>query len=157
MLGERLGPIRAVVAAARDEGLLTLLLGSFDPSVELALDLRHESWGGIEADLPPHAVRVGWLEGEAPFRYVRLREPPYDDEALAAWAGRLRPLLDDGLRVYCYFMHEDRPTAPDYAARLPAHGVGNPEPPQRGELQLIADARDAGHCLRDLADRARQR
>ena len=118
LLGERLGPIRAVVAAARDEGLLTLLLGSFDPSAELALDLRHESWDGIEAELPPNAVRVGSLEGEAPFRYVRLREPPYDDEALAAWAGRLRPLLDGGLRVYCYLRHEDRPTAPAYAARL---------------------------------------
>jgi len=27
-------------------------------------------------------------------------------------------LLDDGVRVYCYFKHEDEPTAPLYAARL---------------------------------------
>jgi uncharacterized protein YecE (DUF72 family) len=106
------------VSSARDEGLLALVLGSFDPSVPLAFDFRHDSWDGIEAELPPNAVRVGTLEGEARFRYVRLREPPYDDEALAAWAGRLRPLLDDGLRVYCYLKHEDRPTAPAYAARL---------------------------------------
>jgi uncharacterized protein YecE (DUF72 family) len=118
LLGERLGPIRAVVASARDEGLLTLLLGSFDPSVELALDLRHESWNGIEADLPPNAVRVGSLEGEAPFRYLRLREPPYEDDELTAWADRIRLLLNDRRRVYCYFMHEDEPTAPRYAARL---------------------------------------
>jgi uncharacterized protein YecE (DUF72 family) len=118
LLGERLGPIRAVVAAARDEGLLTLLLGSFDSSVQLALDLRHESWDGIEADLPPNVVRVGSLEGEAPFRYLRLREPPYSDGELAAWADRIRPLLNDRLRVYCYFMHEDEPTAPRYAGRL---------------------------------------
>ena len=118
LLGERLGPIRAVVAAARDEGLLTLLLGSFDPSVQLALDLRHESWDGIEADLPPNAVRVGSLDGEAPFRYLRLREPPYSDAELAAWANRIRPLLDERLRVYCFFMHEDEPTAPRYAERL---------------------------------------
>ena len=58
------------------------------------------------------------LEGEAPFRYLRLREPPYDDADLAAWAQRLRPLLDEGVRVYCYFKHEDEPTGPLYAERL---------------------------------------
>jgi uncharacterized protein YecE (DUF72 family) len=86
--------------------------------VELALDLRHESWNGIEAELPPNAVRVGSLEAEAPFRYLRLREPPYSDDELAAWADRIRPLLEDRLRVYCFFMHEDEPTAPRYAERL---------------------------------------
>jgi uncharacterized protein YecE (DUF72 family) len=118
LLGERLGPIRVLVASARDEGLLTLVLGSFDPSVPLAFDFRHESWDGIETDLPPNAVRVGSLEADAPFRYLRLREPPYDDHALASWARRLRPLLDDGVRVYCYFKHEDEPTGPRYAERL---------------------------------------
>jgi uncharacterized protein YecE (DUF72 family) len=118
LLGERLGPIRVLVSAARDEGLLILVLGSFDPSVSLAFDFRHESWDGIEADLPPNAVRVGSLEGDAQFRYLRLREPPYSDDDLAAWAQRLRPLLVGGLRVYCYVRHEDEPTAPRYAQRL---------------------------------------
>jgi len=36
---------------------------------------------------------VGSLEGDAPFRYLRLREPPYDEEVLRAWAERLRPVL----------------------------------------------------------------
>ena len=63
-------------------------------------------------------VRVNSLEGEAPFRYLRLREPPYDDDMLRAWAGRLRPLLDGGIRVYCYFKHEDEPTGPLFARRL---------------------------------------
>jgi uncharacterized protein YecE (DUF72 family) len=118
LLGERLGPIRVLINAARDEGLLALVLGSFDPSISLAFDFRHQSWDGIEADLPPNAVRVGLLEGEAPFRYLRLREPPYSESELEAWAARIRPLLDDRLRVYCYFMHEDEPTAPTYAQRL---------------------------------------
>jgi uncharacterized protein YecE (DUF72 family) len=118
LLGGRLGPIRALVASARDEGLLALVLGSFDQSVELAFDFRHESWDGIEAELPPNAVRVGSLEGEASFRYLRLREPPYDDEQLACWAERLRPLLEQGLRVYCYFKHEDEPTGPKFAEQL---------------------------------------
>ena len=63
-------------------------------------------------------VTVNALEGEAPFRYLRLREPPYDDADLAGWAERLRPLLDEGVRVYCYFKHEDEPTGPLYAERL---------------------------------------
>jgi len=118
LLGERLGPIRLLVGSARDEGLLALLLGSFDPSTRLAFDFRHDSWEGIDAELPPNAVRVGALEGNAAFRYVRLREPPYDEAALAGWAERLRPLLENGARVYCYFKHEDEPTAPRYAERL---------------------------------------
>jgi uncharacterized protein YecE (DUF72 family) len=118
LLGEHLGPIRLVVASARDEGLLTLLLGSFDPMVSLAFDFRHDSWNGIEADLPTNAVRVNALEAGAAYRYVRLREPPYSDVDLRTWAERLRPLLDDGLRVYCYFKHEDEPTGPTYARRL---------------------------------------
>jgi uncharacterized protein YecE (DUF72 family) len=118
VLGDRLGPIRVLVAAARDEGLLTLVLGSFASSVSLAFDFRHESWDGIEADLPPNAARVGSLQSDAPFRYLRLREPPYNDAQLREWAGRLRPLLADGIRIYAYFRHEDEPTAPRYAQRL---------------------------------------
>ena len=118
LLGAGLGPIRAVVTSARDEGLLALVLGSFEPSVQLALDLRHDSWDGVEPTLPPNAVRVNALDGDASFRYLRLREPPYSEKELRAWAGRLRPLLDEGVRVYCYFKHEDEPTGPAYAARL---------------------------------------
>jgi uncharacterized protein YecE (DUF72 family) len=118
LLGERLGPIRVLVAAARDEGLLALVLGSFEPSVSLAFDFRHESWDGVEADLPPNAARVGSLEGDTSFRYVRFRDPPYDDNVLAAAAGKLRPLLDRRIRVFAYFKHEDEPTGPSYAQRL---------------------------------------
>jgi uncharacterized protein YecE (DUF72 family) len=113
LLGENLGPALVVLDRPRDDGFLMLLLGSLDPELEYAFDFRHESWA--EADVP---VRVNSLEGEAPFRYLRLREPPYDETALAAWAERLRPLLDEGVRVYCYFKHEDEPTGPLYAERL---------------------------------------
>jgi hypothetical protein len=113
LLGDRLGPLRIVIQSARDDGLLTFLQGSLPPELEVAYDFRHDSWAAVDVPL-----RVNALEGEAPFRYLRLREPPYDDEALRAWAERLRPLLEDGIRLYCYFMHEDEPTAPRYAQRL---------------------------------------
>jgi uncharacterized protein YecE (DUF72 family) len=113
LLGDRLGPLRVVVQSARDDGLLTFLQGSLPPELEVAYDFRHDSWAGV--DVP---VRVNDLEVDAPFRYVRLREPRYDDEELRAWAERLRPLLESGTRLYCYFMHEEEPTAPLYAQRL---------------------------------------
>jgi uncharacterized protein YecE (DUF72 family) len=61
---------------------------------------------------------VSSLEGAASFRYLRFRDPPYHDEALAEIADGLTPLLGDGLELYCYFRHEDEPTAPRYAERL---------------------------------------
>jgi uncharacterized protein YecE (DUF72 family) len=121
LLGDRLGPIlvRLHDTRPRDEGFIQLILGSVDPEVRLAFDLRHPSWDGIEPVLAEAGgVRVNALDSDAPFHYVRLREPPYDDQALAGWAGRLSGLAAGGPDVYCYFKHEDAPTAPGYAARL---------------------------------------
>lgn len=112
-LGDRLGPVRLVVESPRDDGLLALLLGSI--GLPLALDLRDPSWDG--ADVTP-AVRVNDWEADAPFRYLRFREPPYSDAELQALAGRIRPLLAEGVEVFAYFRHEDAPTAPEYAGRL---------------------------------------
>ena len=117
-LGDRLGPIRVVVGSARDEGFLQLALGSVDPALRIAFDFRHDTWEGIEMALPENAVRVNDLEATAPFRYLRLRDPPYSDEELRDWADRIRKLLADGIEVYCYLRHEDEPTAPRYAERL---------------------------------------
>jgi uncharacterized protein YecE (DUF72 family) len=115
ILGEKLGPVRIVVQQARDDVFLARLLDSLDPALQWALDLRHESWAGAKTG---RAVVVNALDGDAPFRYLRLREPPYDDPELREWANRVRPLLADGIEVYAYFKHEDEPTAPAYAARL---------------------------------------
>ncbi len=119
-LGERLGPVRVAVESPRDDGLLALLLGSTD--LRLAFDFRHASWEGV--DVAP-AVRVDDWEAEAPFRYLRFREPPYSDEALGALAARLRPLLESGIRVFAYFQHEDEPSAPVYALRLRELALGD--------------------------------
>jgi len=109
-LGNRLGPIRLVVQSARDDGMLEYVLGSIDPALELAFDFRHESWKGVEG-----VVHVNDLAAK-PFRYIRLREPPYSDDDLRALAVQLETAL--GPPAYVYLRHEDEPSAPAYAARL---------------------------------------
>lgn len=115
-LGDRLGPVRVSVKSARDEGMLELLLGSLDPALRLAFDLEHPTWDGIEPRLSEAgAIRVNDLESAATFRYVRLREPPYPDHELRAWAERLRGV---DVPTFVYLRHEEEPTAPRYAERL---------------------------------------
>jgi uncharacterized protein YecE (DUF72 family) len=121
VLGDRLGPIlvRLHDSRPRDDGFIRLLLDSVDPELRLAFDLRDPSWDGVEPVLAEAgAVRVNALDAEAPLRYLRLREPPYEAASLEEWARRLAPLAAGGTDVYCYFKHEDEPTAPRYAARL---------------------------------------
>jgi uncharacterized protein YecE (DUF72 family) len=116
VLGDRLGPVRVQLINARDDGMIALLLGSLDPELQLAFDLPHPSWDGIEPQLATAgAVRVNDLEHDAPFRYVRFRDPPYTDDELRDWADRLRGI---DTPVFAYFRHEDEPTAPRYAERL---------------------------------------
>jgi uncharacterized protein YecE (DUF72 family) len=105
-LGDRLGPVRIVVEAARDEGIVSFVHGSAPGGVELAWDFRHETWDGFDS-----VVRVGDAQA-APFAYVRLREPPYSDDELRSIAATLSD------PTYVYVMHEDEPTAPATAARL---------------------------------------
>jgi uncharacterized protein YecE (DUF72 family) len=121
-LGDRLGPIvvRFADKRGRDDDFVAKLLDALDDDLEVALDFRDPSWDGIEPLLEPRgAVRVNQLDAPgAGFRYLRMREPPYDDAQLAETARTVERLLADGLDVYCYFRHEDEPTAPAYAARL---------------------------------------
>jgi len=119
LLGNRLGPIRIVLAQKRDDGWLRHLLGSLDPELRYAFELRHASWVGVEDVLAESgAVRVDALDAGPPFRYLRFREPPYDETALTGLAGQIRPFLAQGIDVYAYFKHENEPTAPAYAHRL---------------------------------------
>ena len=117
-LGDRLGCVRVVVESPHDEELVERLLSAFQ-GTRLALDLRHESWNAAEAQLrQTGVVRVGDWDAPAVWRYLRFREPPYDDDALLAIAARLRPLLDSRIEVFAFFRHELEPTAPVTALRL---------------------------------------
>ena len=118
-LGDRLGPTRISLDRPRDDGFLGLLLDSLDPELPYALDLRHPTWAGAEEHVAERGVAViDDLELPSPYRYVRLREPPYSDHELASEATRLQPVLERGEALYAYLRHEDEPTAPAYAARL---------------------------------------
>ena len=107
-LGDRLGPVRVVVegAARRRARLVRRRIGA--------------ARGAARVGLPPRVVgrgrglvRVGDPDAE-PFRYIRLREPPYSDDELQAIAATLRD------PAYVYIRHEDEPTAPATAERLRA-------------------------------------
>jgi uncharacterized protein YecE (DUF72 family) len=64
------------------------------------------------------------LEVTADFVYIRLHGPDgayqgsYHDQALAAWAGRLRDWSRRGLDVYCYFDNDQNGYAPRNAEKL---------------------------------------
>lgn len=105
-LGDRLGPVRVLVEAEYDEALLAAVLEAAGTSTELAFDFRHDSWARACG-----VVAVNDFAAE-PFRYVRMREPPYGESDLAELAAALAP------PAYVYFRHEDAPTAPAYARRL---------------------------------------
>ncbi len=107
-LGDRLGPIRVVYQGPRDDGTLSFVQGSIAENVRLAWDFRHESWAGVDG-----VVAVNDPNAE-PFRYLRLREPPYTDDELRAIAATIRE------PAYVYVRHEDEPTAPAIADRLRA-------------------------------------
>src|SRR5207237_306927 len=80
-----------------------------DPASRLAFDLQHPTWDGIEGRLAAAgAVRVDDLEREAPFRYLRLREPPYSDDDLRALAETVAAICEP---AYAHFRPEDEPTA----------------------------------------------
>jgi uncharacterized protein YecE (DUF72 family) len=105
-LGDRLGPVRVVYEGPRDDGTLSFVLGSVPADVRLAWDFRDESWAGVEG-----VVKVNDVAAE-PFRYLRLREPPYTDDELRGLAAAIRE------PAYVFVRHEDEPTAPALADRL---------------------------------------
>src|SRR5207248_7841504 len=106
-LGERLGPLLLQLPPTRprDDGLLGLLLGSFDPELRVAVEFRHDSWDAPEVDdlLVAHrAVRVNGATPDPPFRYHRLREPPYPEEALRRLAEGIRSDLAADRPVFAF-------------------------------------------------------
>ncbi|MDX6514373.1 MAG: hypothetical protein QOH73_39 [Gaiellaceae bacterium] len=123
ILGEQLGPLLLQLPPTRprDDGLLGLLLDSFDPDLRVAVEFRHDSWAAPEVDellAARGVVRVNGAAPGAPFRYHRLREPPYDEAALQEIARGVRADLAAGRPVFAFFKHEDDPWGAAAALRL---------------------------------------
>ncbi len=120
-LGDRLGCIRVVVERPRDDGFLELLLGSVDPAIRYALDLRDPSWDGVEDRLADAgAVRVGDSAGRADWAYFRFRELRYSAaelERLASEVGRVTKTVNE---TFGFFRHGEEPDAPVAAVQLDA-------------------------------------
>jgi uncharacterized protein YecE (DUF72 family) len=120
-LGERLGCVRVVVERPRDDGFLELLLGSADPAIRYALDLRDPSWDGVDERLADAgAVRVGDASGRSGWAYLRYRELCHDDRALAGITKELQALGGAGVETFAFFRHGDEPEAPVAAIRVAA-------------------------------------
>ena len=123
-LGDRLGCVRIVVERPRDEGFLELLLGSADPAIRYALDLRDPSWDGVEERLAAAgAVRVDDRSGRAGWAYLRYRELLYTAGELEQLAADLRAVASSGIETYAFFRHGDEPDAP--VAALAVQGLAD--------------------------------
>jgi uncharacterized protein YecE (DUF72 family) len=124
LLGARLGPIlfQTPPWVKRDDDRLAMFLAALPRDVRCVLEVRDASWYAPEVyDLLRTAnVPLVHAEGEkspspvetlgttANFAYARLRERNgYTDEAVDAWAARLRALLDSEKDVYAYFRHDE--------------------------------------------------
>ncbi len=120
-LGDRLGCVRVVVERPRDDGFLELLLGSADPGIRYALDLRDPSWNGVEERLAEaSAVRVGDTVGRAGWAYLRFRDLVYDEAELERIAAELYSLANTGVETFAFFRHGDAPDAPRAAMHVTA-------------------------------------
>jgi uncharacterized protein YecE (DUF72 family) len=120
-LGDRLGCVRIVVERPRDDGFLELLLGSADPGIRYALDLRDPTWDGVEDRLAETgAVRVGDTTGRTDWAYLRFRELRYDGGELETTAAELRELAATGTETFAFFRHGDEPDAAVAAMRVAA-------------------------------------
>ncbi|HJW48841.1 MAG TPA: DUF72 domain-containing protein [Candidatus Limnocylindria bacterium] len=124
LLGTRLGPIlfQTPPWVKRDDDRLAMFLAALPRDVRSVLEVRDPSWYVPEVyDLLRTAnVPLVHAEGEkapspvetlgetADFAYARLRERNgYTDDAVDAWAVRLRAILDSGKDVYAYFRHDE--------------------------------------------------
>ncbi len=118
-LGDRLGCVRVVVEQPRDDGLLELLLGSADPRIRYALDLRDPTWDGVEERLAESgAVRVGDTTSRAGWSYLRFRELRYDEPGLVRIAAELDAIARAGVETFAFFRHGESPEAPFAAQRI---------------------------------------
>jgi uncharacterized protein YecE (DUF72 family) len=124
LLGKRLGPIlfQTPPWVRRDDDRLAMFLAALPRDLRCVLEVRDPSWYAPEVyDLLRTAnVPLVHAEGEkspspvetlgdtGDFAYARLRNASgYTDDAVDAWAARMRALQGAGKDVYAYFRHDE--------------------------------------------------
>lgn len=134
-LGERLGTVLFQLPPnfrydrTRLEGFVSQLPDN-PAGPRYALEVRHESWAVPEMTqiLSERGIALCGSDTEtaaltdipvtAPHVYLRLRRETYSARALGTLARRIRPVLDEGRDVFCYFKHEGGVEGPTYALTL---------------------------------------
>lgn len=97
------------------------------PGLRAAFEFRHASWFGddVYAALGTRGAALCLAESDdlvtpvvatAPWGYLRLRRPDYDDATLASWAQRIHG--QPWQQAFVFFKHEDGAAGPRFAARL---------------------------------------
>ena len=132
-----------------DEARLCPLLAAWPSELPLSLEFQHPSWHREEtfALLRVHGATLCTTELDPPatdppasgpspseppaslpptieltgtFAYLRLRRATYEPEELAAWAGRVAPILRRGTDVYVFLRHDATGQSATRALRLRA-------------------------------------
>lgn len=130
-LGAALGPVlwQLPPTLKKDLPRLRDFLAVLPRGGRAAFEFRHESWHGddVLAALADAGAALCVADDEdrstpptatAPFGYLRLRRPDYDDAALARWAAFVRAQRWDD--AFAFFKHEDEARGPAYALRFAA-------------------------------------
>lgn len=130
-LGSRLGPVLFQLPPffRKDLDRLRAFLALLPPAPRAAFEFRHESWNDpeVQAALRAHGAALCVAdtdEDESPseivptagWGYLRLRRAGYDDDALRAWAQRIRAHPWD--EAFVFFKHEESGTGPALGARF---------------------------------------
>jgi uncharacterized protein YecE (DUF72 family) len=130
-LGDRLGTIlyQCPPTLMYDRALIEAFVGYLPPTPRAAMEFRHPSWTQARELLLEQGI--AWCVAETdekdpgpgdlswePFGFLRLRKTEYSEDELRSWAERVRPVLDAGHDVFCYFKHEDLGASPQMAKRL---------------------------------------
>lgn len=132
LLGDRLGCVlfQCPPSLRYDRELIERFVGYLPPGPPtFAMEFRHPSWREAKDLLLEQGV--AWCVAETdendpkpddlswePAGYLRLRKTDYTDAELLGWADRIRPAIEGGARVFCYFKHENEGASPKMARRL---------------------------------------
>jgi uncharacterized protein YecE (DUF72 family) len=137
-LGRKLGPVLFQLPPwfQKDTGLLDDFCARLPNGCRTVFEFRHPSWTDAEVDdtLRKHSATRCSADGkhgdepEAPlvattdWGYLRMREPTYDDAALAAQVERVR--AQPWREVFVFFKHEDDGGGPALAKRFAIYMTG---------------------------------